>query len=42
MHPMTGQPPIEELRVSLLAQQLGTARPVAEQHIYRGIDSVAL
>jgi ATP-dependent helicase HrpA len=31
---------IEELRVSLWAQQLGTARPVSEQRIYRAIDSV--
>jgi ATP-dependent helicase HrpA len=33
---------IEELRVSLFAQQLGTARPVSEQRIYRAIDSVTL
>jgi ATP-dependent helicase HrpA len=32
---------IEELRVSLYAQQLGTARPVSEQRIYRAIDAVA-
>jgi ATP-dependent helicase HrpA len=32
---------IEELRVSLWAQQLGTARPVSEQRIYRAIDAVA-
>ena len=31
---------IEELRVSLWAQQLGTARPVSEQRIYRAIDTV--
>jgi ATP-dependent helicase HrpA len=31
---------IEELRVSLWAQQLGTARPVSEQRIYRAIDGV--
>ncbi|MGO4444535.1 ATP-dependent RNA helicase HrpA [Mycobacterium sp. 2YAF39] len=31
---------IEELRVSLWAQQLGTARPVSEQRIYRAIDAV--
>jgi ATP-dependent helicase HrpA len=31
---------IEELRVSLFAQQLGTARPASEQRIYRAIDSV--
>jgi ATP-dependent helicase HrpA len=33
---------IEELRVSLWAQQLGTARPVSEQRIYRMIDALAL
>jgi ATP-dependent helicase HrpA len=31
---------IEELRVSLWAQQLGTARPVSEQRIYRSIDAI--
>ena len=31
---------IEEFRVSLWAQQLGTARPVSEQRIYRAIDKV--
>ena len=31
---------IEELRVSLWAQQLGTPRPVSEQRIYRAIDRV--
>nr|WP_255496743.1 MULTISPECIES: ATP-dependent RNA helicase HrpA [unclassified Mycolicibacterium] len=31
---------IEEFRVSLWAQQLGTPRPVSEQRIYRAIDSV--
>ncbi len=31
---------IEELRVSLWAQQLGTARPISEQRIYRAIDAV--
>ncbi|BBY81298.1 ATP-dependent RNA helicase HrpA [Mycolicibacterium pulveris] len=31
---------IEELRVSLWAQQLGTPRPVSEQRIYRAIDEV--
>ena len=31
---------IEELRVSLWAQQLGTAGPVSEQRIYRAIDAV--
>jgi ATP-dependent helicase HrpA len=30
----------EELRVSLFAQQLGTARPVSEQRIYRAIDAI--
>ena len=33
---------IEELRVSLWAQQLGTPRPVSEQRIYRAIDAVAI
>jgi ATP-dependent helicase HrpA len=32
---------IEELRVSLFAQQLGTARPVSAQRIYRAIDAIA-
>jgi ATP-dependent helicase HrpA len=31
---------IEELRVSLWAQQLGTRRPVSEQRIFRAIDAV--
>jgi ATP-dependent helicase HrpA len=31
---------IEELRVSLWAQQLGTPRPISEQRIYRAIDVV--
>jgi len=31
---------IEELGVSLWAQQLGTARPVSEQRIYRAIDAI--
>ncbi|ORV64304.1 ATP-dependent RNA helicase HrpA [Mycobacterium europaeum] len=31
---------IEELRVSLWAQQLGTPRPVSEQRIYRAIDAL--
>ena len=31
---------IEELRVSLWAQQLGTPRPVSEQRIYRAINAV--
>jgi ATP-dependent helicase HrpA len=33
---------IEELRVSLWAQQLGTARPVSAQRIYRAIDAIRL
>ncbi|HEV7203913.1 MAG TPA: ATP-dependent RNA helicase HrpA [Jatrophihabitans sp.] len=32
---------IEELRVSLWAQQLGTARPVSEKRIYRAIDAIS-
>lgn len=32
---------IEELRVSLWAQQLGTPRPVSPQRIYRAIDAIA-
>ena len=32
---------LEEFRVSLWAQQLGTPRPVSEQRIYRAIDAVA-
>jgi ATP-dependent helicase HrpA len=32
---------IEELRVSLWAQQLGTPRPISEQRIRRAIDAVA-
>ncbi|MDT5250424.1 MAG: ATP-dependent helicase HrpA, partial [Mycobacterium sp.] len=31
---------LEELRVSLWAQQLGTPRPVSEQRIYRAIDGI--
>ncbi|HET8582805.1 MAG TPA: ATP-dependent RNA helicase HrpA [Jatrophihabitans sp.] len=31
---------LEELRVSLWAQQLGTRRPVSEQRIYRAIDGI--
>ncbi len=31
---------IEELRVSLFAQQLGTAHPVSEQRIYRALDAI--
>ena len=31
---------IEELRVSLWAQQLGTTRPVSEQRIFRAIDAI--
>jgi ATP-dependent helicase HrpA len=33
---------IEELRVSLWAQQLGTARPVSERRIFRAIEAIAL
>ncbi|MEP7180077.1 MAG: DUF3418 domain-containing protein, partial [Pseudonocardiales bacterium] len=33
---------IEELRVSLWAQQLGTSRPVSEKRIYRAIDAITL
>jgi ATP-dependent helicase HrpA len=33
---------LEELRVSLWAQQLGTARPVSERRIYRAIDTIRL
>lgn len=32
---------IEELRVSLWAQQLGTPRPVSEQRIYRALDAAS-
>ncbi|TAM87163.1 MAG: DUF3418 domain-containing protein, partial [Jatrophihabitans sp.] len=32
---------IQEFRVSLWAQRLGTARPVSEQRIYRAIDAIA-
>jgi ATP-dependent helicase HrpA len=32
---------IEEFRVSLWAQQLGTSRPVSEQRIFRAIDAIA-
>ena len=32
---------IEELRVSLFAQQLGTPYPVSEKRIYRAMDVVA-
>jgi ATP-dependent helicase HrpA len=32
---------IEELRVSLFAQQLGTPEPVSEKRIYRAMDAVA-
>jgi ATP-dependent helicase HrpA len=31
---------LEELRVSLWAQQLGTPRPVSEKRIYRAIDAI--
>ncbi|MBX7448722.1 ATP-dependent RNA helicase HrpA [Mycolicibacterium sp. 3033] len=33
---------IEELRVSLWAQQLGTPRPVSEQRIYRALDAITV
>jgi ATP-dependent helicase HrpA len=33
---------IQELRVSLFAQQLGTAQPISEKRIYRAIDSLSL
>jgi ATP-dependent helicase HrpA len=33
---------IEELRVSLWAQQLGTARPVSEKRIFRALDAISL
>jgi ATP-dependent helicase HrpA len=33
---------VEELRVSLWAQQLGTPRPVSEQRIFRAIDAIRL
>ncbi len=36
----TSRRQIEELRVSLWAQQLGTPRPVSEQRIYRAIEAV--
>ena len=32
---------IEELRVSLWAQQLGTPRPVSEQRIYKAINAIS-
>ncbi len=32
---------IEELRVSVWAQQLGTPRPVSEQRIYRALDAIS-
>jgi ATP-dependent helicase HrpA len=31
---------LEELRVSLFAQQLGTPRPVSEQRVYKAIDAI--
>ena len=33
---------VEELRVSLWAQQLGTPRPVSERRIFRAIDAISL
>jgi ATP-dependent helicase HrpA len=32
---------IQEFRVSLWAQQLGTRRPVSEQRIFRAIDAIS-
>lgn len=32
---------IEELRVSLFAQELGTAHPVSEKRVLRAIDALA-
>jgi ATP-dependent helicase HrpA len=31
---------IEELRVGLFAQQIGTPRPVSEQRVYKAIDAL--
>jgi ATP-dependent helicase HrpA len=31
---------IEELRVSLFAQSVGTPRPVSEQRVYKAIDAL--
>jgi ATP-dependent helicase HrpA len=31
---------IEELRIGLFAQPLGTSRPVSEQRIYKAIDRI--
>ncbi|BCB78745.1 hypothetical protein Pflav_051550 [Phytohabitans flavus] len=31
---------IEELRINLFAQALGTAYPISEQRIYRAMDSL--
>ena len=31
---------VEELRVGLFAQQLGTPRPVSEQRLYKAIDAL--
>jgi ATP-dependent helicase HrpA len=31
---------IEELRVGLFAQGIGTPRPVSEQRVYKAIDSL--
>ena len=33
---------VEEFRVSLWAQQLGTPRPVSEKRIFRAIDAIIL
>jgi ATP-dependent helicase HrpA len=31
---------VEELRVALFAQGLGTPRPISEQRVYKAIDSL--
>jgi ATP-dependent helicase HrpA len=33
---------VEELRVGLFAQTVGTPRPVSEQRIYKAIDAVSV
>jgi ATP-dependent helicase HrpA len=32
---------VEELRVGLFAQAVGTRRPVSEQRVYKAIDSIS-
>jgi ATP-dependent helicase HrpA len=32
---------LEELRVSLFAQTIGTPRPVSEQRVYKAIDQLS-